>query len=256
MSKELPYFRFTAFEWLNDDISLESYEIKGLFSDICAYYWMQDCEVTLERLKKRFSNATILLDQLLKSDIIKHESKHDKIKIDFLLTQYDLLSEKRKVRQSAGSKGGNAKAMLKQKGSYKDKDNNKDNNKDNKDEAKPLLDYQLMIDFWLKEFHPDFNFNAIHGKAIKSIIKKIEKLRKNPNDSVVDTFKVICQRLPDWYKTKDLQIIDSKFNEIIEEIKQQNNGKSAKNSTKSNDTIIGINRILIEKGLFPSPNND
>jgi hypothetical protein len=126
MAKELPYFRFTAFEWLNDDISLESYEVKGLFSDVCAYYWMQDCDVTLDKLKKRFSNATILLEQLLKSDIIKHENKHDKIKIDFLLTQYDLLSEKRKLRQSAGSKGGNAKAMLKQKGSYKDKDNNKD----------------------------------------------------------------------------------------------------------------------------------
>ena len=31
MAKELPYFRFTAAEWLNDDISLESYELKGLF---------------------------------------------------------------------------------------------------------------------------------------------------------------------------------------------------------------------------------
>ena len=126
MAKELPYFRFTASEWLQDDISLESYESKGLFADVCAYYWMQDCDCTLDKLKKKFSNATILLEQLIKSDIIKHENKHDKIKIDFLLTQYDLLSEKRKLRQEAGSKGGNAKAMLKQKGSYKDKDNNKD----------------------------------------------------------------------------------------------------------------------------------
>jgi hypothetical protein len=126
MAKELPYFRFTAAEWLNDDISLESYELKGLFIDVCAYYWTQDCECTLDKLKKKFSNAKDLLQQLIKSNIIKHENKHDKIKIDFLLTQYDLLSEKRKLRQSAGSKGGNAKAMLKQKDSYKY--NNKDNN--------------------------------------------------------------------------------------------------------------------------------
>jgi hypothetical protein len=125
MAKELPYFRFTASEWLNDDISLESYELKGLFADVCAYYWTQDCDCTLDRLKKKFSNATILLQQLVESDIIKHENKHDKIKIDFLLIQYDILSEKRKLRQDAGSKGGNAKAMLKQKDSYKDKDNNK-----------------------------------------------------------------------------------------------------------------------------------
>ena len=125
MAKELPYFRFTASEWLNDDISLESYELKGLFADVCAYYWTQDCDCTLDRLKKKFSNATILLQQLVESNIIKHENKHDKIKIDFLLTQYDLLSEKRKLRQDAGSKGGNAKAMLKQKDSYKDNNNNK-----------------------------------------------------------------------------------------------------------------------------------
>lgn len=128
MAKELPYFRFTASEWLNDDISLESYEHKGAFIDFCAYYWSQDCDVTLEKLKKKFSNATSLLKDLISIGVIKHENKHDKIKIDFLDNQYDLLSEKRKLRQSAGSKGGNAKAMLKQKGSYKDKD--KDNNKD------------------------------------------------------------------------------------------------------------------------------
>ena len=127
MAKELPYFRFTASEWLNDDISLESYELKGLFADVCSYYWTQDCDCTLDKLKKKFSNATNLLEQLISSDLIKHENKHDKIKIDFLLTQYDLLSEKHKARQEAGSKGGNAKAMLQQKDSYKDKD--KDNNK-------------------------------------------------------------------------------------------------------------------------------
>jgi hypothetical protein len=127
MAKELPYFRFTAAEWLNDDISLESYELKGLFTDICAYYWTQDCECTLDKLKKKFNNAKGLLEQLVESNIIKHENKHDKIKIDFLLTQYDLLSEKRKLRQEAGSKGGNAKALLKQKGSYKYNNNNKNN---------------------------------------------------------------------------------------------------------------------------------
>jgi hypothetical protein len=61
MAKDLPYFRFTASEWLNDDISLESYSHKGAFIDFCAYYWSQDCDVTLEKLKKKFSNATNLL---------------------------------------------------------------------------------------------------------------------------------------------------------------------------------------------------
>lgn len=130
MAKELPYFRFTVQDWQNGKISLESFELQGLFISVCGYYWINDCSLTLAMLEKKFSNATTLLKQLIELGIIKHENRHDKIQIEFLNTQYDLLSEKRKLRQLAGSKGGNAKAMLKQKRSYKDKDNNNDNNKD------------------------------------------------------------------------------------------------------------------------------
>lgn len=133
MSKELPYFRFTASEWLNDDISLESFETKGVFSDICAYYWFKDCSVTKALLEKRFSNCHATLKRLLETEIIKLHTDSDFIEISFLDSQYDLLSESRKRRQYAGSKGGkkrssNAKAMLKHSSSYKDKD--KDNKKD------------------------------------------------------------------------------------------------------------------------------
>ena len=82
---------------------------------------------------------------------------------------------------------------------------------------------------------------------LKSIIKKIEKLRKNETDSIVELFKFICLKLPEWYKDKDLPIIDSKFNEIIEQIKIQKNGNTA---SKSSDTIGAINRILEKKGLL------
>jgi hypothetical protein len=53
MAKELPYFRFTATEWLNGDISLESFELKGLFIDLCSYYWFKDCSVTVAMLEKK-----------------------------------------------------------------------------------------------------------------------------------------------------------------------------------------------------------
>lgn len=131
MANELPYFRFTVQAWQNGKISIESYELKGLFIDVCGYYWINDCDITLTMLKKKFSNATNLLNELIELGIIKHENRHDKVEIEFLNIQYDLLSEKRKHRQEAGSKGGKAKAKLKQKDSYKDKDNNKDKDKDN-----------------------------------------------------------------------------------------------------------------------------
>lgn len=112
---------------------------------------------------------------------------------------------------------------------------------------KPLVEYQPCLDFWLKDFHPGWTFGGQQGKALKSIIKKIEKLRKNETDSIVELFKFICLKLPEWYKDKDLPIIDSKFNEIIEQIKIQKNGNTA---SKSSDTIGAINRILEKKGLL------
>jgi len=247
MATELPYFRFTVQEWQNGDISLERFELQGLFISICGFYWLQDCSITLALLQKKFN--TNMIQELIDLGILKHENRHDKIEIVFLNKQYDLLSEKRKQRQIAGSKGGNAKAKLKQKGSYKDKDKDKDNNKDKirTDDKNHLEFYQPCLDFWLKEFHPDWTFGGMQGKALKSLIKKIEKLRKNENDSILELFKIICLRLPDWYKDRDLPIIDSKFNEIIEQIKTQNNGKS---TSKSTDTITTINRILANEGLL------
>lgn len=162
MSKELPYFRFTASEWLSDDISLESYETKGIFADVCAYYWFKDCSITKALLEKRFNNCQGTLKHLFELGIIKSNNGSEYIEILFLNKQFDLLSESRKRRQDAGSKGGkkkrsNAKAMLKQCGSYKDKDkeNNKDKEKDNKTWKNDFEIYLLDCKAAYKEFWED-----------------------------------------------------------------------------------------------------
>lgn len=135
MAKELPYFRFTVAEWLNDDISLESYELKGFFIDLCAFYWFRDCEVTKKIAEKKFSNAKGLLDELIELDIIKYNPTKDLLEINFLKKQFKSLGSLSKKRSEAGRSGGlkkasNARNLPKQNPSYKD--NNKDNNKDNK----------------------------------------------------------------------------------------------------------------------------
>jgi len=134
MAKELPYFRFTAQEWLNDDISFLPYNAQGLFINICSMYWIRDCSITLAMLEQRYNDAKDTLKLLLESEILKHDKTTDEINILFLDEQFDLLSDSRKRRQDAGSKGGkqrssNAKAMLKQRSSYKDKDKDKDKDK-------------------------------------------------------------------------------------------------------------------------------
>ena len=124
MANELPYFRFTVQAWQNGKIGVERSELKGLFMDICGYYWVQDCHMTLPLLEKKFPNDKNMIKELIDLGILKHERRHNRIEVEFLVNQRLLLNEKRKARQDAGSKGGKAKAKLKQNLSYKD--NNKD----------------------------------------------------------------------------------------------------------------------------------
>jgi hypothetical protein len=135
MAKELPYFRFTSQEWQNGLISLESYRLKGLFMDICSYYWVQNCKVKEVDLLKKFQHKPDI-KQLQVLKIIKLTKKGD-IKILFLDEQLSILSKARKLKQLAGAKGGkqkssNATAQLKQNSSYKDKDKDKDKDKERK----------------------------------------------------------------------------------------------------------------------------
>jgi len=130
MAKELPYFRFTVAEWMNGDISMMSKEVKGDFADICAFYWFKDCSIDLAKLKQRFSNATASIKELLKENIIKHNSETDFVEINFLDEQYEALSNLHEARRLAGQKGGYSKAKAKHKQGSGYKDNNKDNDKE------------------------------------------------------------------------------------------------------------------------------
>lgn len=89
--------------------------------------------------------------------------------------------------------------------------------------------HQRLCAVWLNEIHIGWTFGAMQGKCITSIGEKIKKIQKAAGLSTDDTdveriFRIMCQKLPEWYKDKDLQVINSKFNEIITEIKNQKNG--------------------------------
>jgi hypothetical protein len=167
MAKELPYFRFTVQEWQNGKISLESYELQGVFMSICGYYWLQDCCLSRTLLCKKFRGYENLVDELIELSILKFNKKTDEIEITFLNMQFDLLSKARQSKQKAGSIGGkqkssNARAVLKQNPSYKDKDNDNDNNKDNNKEKDNV--FQNSIEFLHPQNLEDNNQSLIAKK--------------------------------------------------------------------------------------------
>ncbi len=105
MAKDLPYFKFFVSEWNDGDITLEDFETQGLFINICAYYWSNECEITLSKTKKKFRHISEdSFQNLIDSEVIKVED--DIITINFL----DEQKEERIENSKRKSKGGKASA--------------------------------------------------------------------------------------------------------------------------------------------------
>lgn len=95
-----------------------------------------------------------------------------------------------------------------------------------------------MNEHWLKKVHPGWTYTAVHGQKMKSLITKtkslLKTLEREPTDELVlRTFQSMCLQLPEYYKDKDLKILDSDFNQIITEIAKSKNGQPTKSTKQS-----------------------
>ena len=99
MAKELPYFQFEPAQYLTGNIQFCSYELQGVFINVCAFYWQRSCEVTKEQLQRKFSERYI--DELLKEDVLKVVD--GKVSIDFLNEQFENITAS-KTRLSVAGK--------------------------------------------------------------------------------------------------------------------------------------------------------
>lgn len=100
MSKELPYFKFFSDQWIGKSITLETYELQGVFISVCAIYWTNDCRVAIATLKRRYGDA---IPTLIGYGYINDENGYAKIK--FLDEQFVELSKNKKNQQVNGLKG-------------------------------------------------------------------------------------------------------------------------------------------------------
>ena len=174
MSKELPFFKFTATEWLTGDISYESFDIQGLYIAICATYWAKNASITLAKLKQRLSNAKAeQWDCLIKGKYI--EVINGRVVIKFLDEQIDELSSIRDKKVAAGRKGGLSKshksissgalAVLKHKEEDKDKEQDKDKEREvfTPSRSDVLLFFKSAND----KLDPKHNDNSLKNCAAK-----------------------------------------------------------------------------------------
>lgn len=125
MSKELPFFKFNATEWITGNISYEPFELQGAFISVCAEYWNRNNCLTIAEAKLRLRNSD-LVDKLIEKKYLK--TKKEKLVISFLDNEREEISAKRLKLSESGRKGGlsKAKASLKQGSSIKEIDKEED----------------------------------------------------------------------------------------------------------------------------------
>jgi len=127
--KELPYFKITVQEWQNGSIRDLNDSARGVFMDICCYYWAQNCEVTEKMLSIRFKTKSKTIQKLIECGSIKSQTPN--VSISFLNQQLSELkqtksffSEMGKLGQKAKKSQAPLKPPLKTETSYKIKEDN------------------------------------------------------------------------------------------------------------------------------------
>lgn len=112
MAKDLPFFKFYCSEWNDGDITLEDYNVQGVFINVCSYYWSKECTVTEKLLKKRFRDCIDIIDLLVKENHLKVVSGD--INITFLDEQYSEVENTSSARSKAGKKSARIKKIRKE----------------------------------------------------------------------------------------------------------------------------------------------
>lgn len=109
MAKEIPFFKFYVGEWANGDITAESFELQGVFINICSIYWAKEGKITKRFINKKFGENYI--NELIEANILKIEN--DEIFISFLDEQLEECKGIRRQASNAGKASAAARARKK-----------------------------------------------------------------------------------------------------------------------------------------------
>jgi hypothetical protein len=205
MSKELPFFKFNATEWITGNISYESFELQGAFISVCAEYWNRNNTLTIEEAKLRLRNSE-LIEKLIEKNYLK--TKKTFLVISFLDLERKEISAKRLKLSESGRKGGlsKAKATLKQGSSIieVDKDKEIDSIKDRKQKfASSLVPFvELYGKELVRQFYEYWTEHGPKDKKMrfeKQTSFNLELRIKRWNQKQVDAKKPIYkQPAPIW----------------------------------------------------------
>jgi len=92
-----------------------------------------------------------------------------------------------------------------------------------------------LKEVWLSKY-PEYIWGAVDGANLKQLQAKLMVLCGNEKLNAIESFRAMLWHLPTWFEGRGIQIINSKFNDIVHEIKRTNPAAKAeqvKNSFRS-----------------------
>ena len=235
MAKDLPYFKFFCSEWSDGDITLEDLNVQGLFINLCAYYWSNECNITLTKARKKFrfckDNS---FDLLIESEIIK--VKNDVIIINFLDEQKKENHLKSLIKQKGGRASAKARRLKKE---SENQSKNEQKNNDN------LTDVQQTFNTSSTENEHVLNCVATETQLLREDKKRKEKsntltLNKKSESDLIKKIEV---------KVQDDKIIDFRYKNPKEFLTDWNNARKHFEKKESNISKLTYDELTDFKRL-------
>lgn len=248
MAKELPYFKFDCAEWISGDITLEDFQVQGVFINICAYYWFKSGCLKTSEIKPRLKCKQSVLDKLFDSGHLKSDG--DFVKISFLDEQFAERGHVSVKNSENGSKGGAPKGN---RNAQKNKpavdfeqpkttniegEEKRIRTEQKRGEATPDLD---QFDLWTKQIisGQDFIFHQKFKNSFPNWGGAPEKFVE-----LMDSHLQLLNRYPAMNPNTQERFRNSALKHIKEELeKQKSNGTNKRNGLDAEQAIRAIYKI-------------
>lgn len=205
MSKQTPFFKFDAMEWLGGSIQFCTLAEKGLFIDLCAMYWDSQKPIKIDakfKVRCRYVEGTLsdLIGTLSDLEIIQHSEAG--ITIPFL----DILMSDREKWLEKCSEGGKKSASVKGTSS-----NKKEERRKKKVESREKI----------TEYTPQFSelWRVYEMKGSKKVaFEKYSKLSEEDKQRALDAIPSYFVEKPEKQYRKDLEryITQREFDGVLE----------------------------------------
>ena len=222
MAKDLPYFKFFCSEWNDGDITLEDYNVQGVFINVCSYYWSKECNLESKMLYKRFKDVKEAINTLITEGHIKDVDGF--IEINFLdeqlgergkLSKQNSKNAKKRWAEKAEAERllceRNASASVSQceEGTESMQYREEKKREEKKREEKRLSDFDI---FWE-------TYNKKVGR--KDVERKFLSLSQKDVDKILRVVKIYVDSVePKWKKLPKTWLNGEHWNDEITSVKK------------------------------------